>query len=704
VSESLSKTEKMCRPPEGGEDSQKQRTRIAAREFFRCILESNDDVVLCEASATLGLEFATPNCRAYGDSVLGLVAPESRGKLAKAIFQSGRDRVTRARVRSWDGRLADALVLCEEPSRRPDDDDDGTSTSSSKDRRGEITGLPGGGKKKDPPYVVGLFSVQPQTTKGRGGQVWTEEACRKAAEVGSKLTLTTSFCAAVDVDETGAVAAAAGLVVPRRVNPIDLIADRDRRRVVETFARAKASGHTVSSAIHDMTDVGRVLTTCAFRPSGGALLFVYACSTDDDQIDDDDDDTLNASFSRNLSLDDVREDERGSPQGGSSTSPSSYSSGRRSGVASSSSAADPHSRGGASTSTWNTSSSSSQKTPPTTFRPPPSSSVVNHSSSSSQKNKRKRQPSAVAIGGATFDERALAAAAGRTSAAAAKGERERGRGAASSPSSSDDEWGHFVFPDGDGVDLPPVPLVGHPPPDAVAQPKRNASGERRQRPPGGRRRPRPPQSDDDDDGDVVVHDVQYDDDERPAQRPFPLIDLDSVLPRQQSIEKYEASLRSYEAKSLTATRDTVAPTTREETPWTPPPPQPYDGAQLDSLLDAVLPRPESLVAFRDTMREYTTSTSRRENLDGDLVLGDHGGERIPRDDDVVLDDVLDDDVLDDDDDDDAFAGATLAAPQNDGGDDLDAAAVGLDLDNQRGDELDRPAPTTPPQPRLKIVG
>ena len=656
----------MCRPP-GGE----KRSRIAAREFFRCILEGNEDVVLCEASRTLDLEFSTPNAGLNDKvSVLALVAPESRGRFSKAIFRSAHDRVTRVRLRCRDGRLADALILCE-----------GTPSEEKP-------------QKKPPPYIVGLFSLEPKTAKVRGGQIWTEEACRKAAELGSKLVLTTTFCAAVDVDESGAVAAAAGLVVPRRVNPIDLIADRDRRRVVETFARAKTAGHTVSSAVHDMTDIGQVLTTCAFRQAGGALLFVYACSTaadgrradlsfcDDDHKSDDDDDSddqIAASFQRELSLVDVR--------------------------------GAQHQRGG-------------------------------------DVRKRKRERSTVSFASPN-SVTASSSSASRPCFDETKADK--------SPRSQqrmlqdDDEWGHFVFPDEPAFDLPPIghavsPTTSKSSPgpirvtvDAAAQPK------------GGSAVPlrtyftddEDDEYDDYDDDDDALDDLDlpssYTDGE--SETPHPpkwtpttactqletsldfrddprggkyVIDLDSVLPRQQSIENYEAAVRAL-----------------------PPAPAPaYETVQLDSILDAVLPRPESLLAFRDTMREIGSSVQQRARsfigLDDD---DDHEEEqqqrpRSPRE------RPADNDM-------DVSRRREVPPPpvqeqRHDVDLDLDDG-VGLDLDDDDGHDatglderhpappppplasetevyvppplttpdprlLHRHAPSTPPQPRLHIVG
>lgn len=128
----------------------------------------------------------------------------------------------------------------------------------------------------------------------------------------------------------------------------------------------------------------------------------------------------------------------------------------------------------------------------------------------------------------------------------------------------EDDWGHFVFPDGEPeFNLPPVPRVTQRSHRAAAC--REAS---------------------DDSSSEILADASQDEEDDPV-----VINIDTLLPSPQSIENYERALAAMGP----------APAVR------------YSALALDSLLTAVLPRPESIADFRASMIEIRNKSTQTQD-------------------------------------------------------------------------------------------
>jgi len=428
------------------------------------VLAGNEQVVLCEANASLGIEWLSSNAgvalggpRQRG-SVLSLVAPESRGFVSRAIFRAAKEKTTRVRVRANDGRDADLVVVADNDYLRAQrakhdiDDDPRLSRASGSS------------------YAIGLFVFdsrrppggssldrRPEGESSRGDEDDAERVGRRLATRGDCLVVLGVEAGAV-VDALGGCEETRGLLPGG--NPLELVAAADRPSVAAALSTEAGAPRSVvhRAAVHE----GLALWTCAPLGEDRWVVLVYV----------------------------AKHREQSSPTHSART-------------------------------------------------------VCGDEST----KKRKRVLS-------ILPEKALRGVFDEASAVSSP----------RSPRDDDEDWGHFVFPDGEpDFNLPPIeaaPRISH-----DAQPK----------------------------------------DEPPASTRV-VIDIDSLLPRQQSIDDYRRALETMPP----------APAVR------------YSALKLDSLINTVLPRPESIAAFRASMRQL-----RRRPRSAD-------------DDDVVFDD------RDDDDDDDCF--------------------------------------------------
>lgn len=520
---------------------------------LRGLLAGNEHVVLCEANASLGIEWLSPNAaEALGGSqqkgsVLSLVAPESRGVVSRAIFRAARENTTRVRVRANDGRDGDMVVAADNEYLRGLRDCDGTPVDDP--RRSRAAGSS---------YAIGLFIFDARKPPGGGAAPWAEASwCdRRASSVAGRLISRGNCICLLDVDDRGLVVQALGGLDDVKASalvgasPLVVVSDEQRNQVRAAFSEARRSGATRVSRTHRCAAAlnanATALSTCAFADGGGGcVILVYV-----------------ASHRRPDASTDAR----------MAKSPSLAAIAR---------------------------SLSIQDTDATS-------------------KKRKR-----ALSMACFDAPKLQAPRGCDAKhhpqARLFDESSSWSSEASSPPrragfDEDDDWGHFVFPDGEpDFSLPPIGAPnrsrgGHADRDARREPSNEAQPK--------------------------------DDASATPRRPPPMrvvIDIDSLLPRQQSIDNYQRAIAAM----------APAPALR------------YSALALDNLVSTVLPRPESIAAFRASMKELGRRRAASQAMSTDALDSTASsagrGDALPEEDALPRMDDADNDAMDDadmDDDDD----------------------------------------------------
>eukprot|EP00633_Aureoumbra_lagunensis_P007025 CAMPEP_0197323778 /NCGR_PEP_ID=MMETSP0891-20130614/70725_1 /TAXON_ID=44058 ORGANISM="Aureoumbra lagunensis, Strain CCMP1510" /NCGR_SAMPLE_ID=MMETSP0891 /ASSEMBLY_ACC=CAM_ASM_000534 /LENGTH=467 /DNA_ID=CAMNT_0042816493 /DNA_START=630 /DNA_END=2036 /DNA_ORIENTATION=- len=359
------------------------------------------------------------------------------------------------------------------------------------------------------------------------------------AFLGTQLVVKTNFCAAVQVNEFGTVISSAGRSIPSNTNPIDLIIPNDRRRVVQSLAHAKATGNKIATSIHSLLeDLGQVFTTCFFNEQGGALIFVYTLC---ESVSSQQDCLLATQKSQSPSFEKRRF--RATNEEMKNDNALAMSLERHLSLLE----------------TYRSSSSGERED------------VSQH--------KRKRVPSQISL--------QIPAPPPTPDQNYTKPPRHF--------CNDDDEWGHFVFPENEpGFNLPPV-IHDRPrlKPDTTAQPKcihhhYNAPQQHKYRKPFmvpafsptllPTLPPRYPINSNTSRQEASIQSQPPPKNSEEAA--MMLIDLDAVLPRQQSIENYEKEFADIQTKQCST--------------------QNYNN--LDNILETVLPRPESITAFENAMQ------------------------------------------------------------------------------------------------------
>lgn len=590
---------------------------------FRQLLEANEHVVLCEANASLGIEWLSPNAQlALGGSqqrgsVLSLVAPESRGFVSRAIFRAARENTTRVCVRANDGRDADLVVVADnEYLRLQRAKDSALASNRTTDDDPRLSRASGSS------YAIGLFIFDSRRPPGcrlpafhaasGSDEAWSKASGEEAAKVGAQISMHGDCLCLFDVDDDGLVVDAMGACDELTLSalelvgtsPLEVVLADDRARVSTAFAQARNAGASSACQIHrcasNYSATTLAISTCAFLPdasnmvttssttcgpeAAGCVVLVYvACHRQSTNSRVSESSSSLASIARELSLKDS--DSRGT------------GSKKRKRTLSTSVLIAPACDGGTKrpsghSSTEDIPSDQCGSTPLKAFEPHRL--FEEERTSADEPHAQADIFAARALAQRLFEEERPSDdeprhqddsqgvfALSTSDEAPPVLPAERRRRAHSAPSEDDDnDWGHFVFPEGEpDFNLPPIPSA------VITQRSHRAAAYR-----AAIERERTIMSTAGDKESDLSYEAQPKDDQcnghvRPTARPPDstrvVIDLDSVLPRQQSIDNYQRALAAM----------APAPAVR------------YSSLALDNLISNVLPRSESIAAFRASMRE-----------------------------------------------------------------------------------------------------
>lgn len=622
---------------------------------FRQLLQANEHVVLCEANASLGIEWLSPNALlALGGnqqrgSVLSLVAPESRGFVSRAIFRAARENTTRVCVRANDGRDADLVVVADNEylrlQRAKDSAHASTRTNYDDPRLSRASGSS---------YAIGLFIFDSRRPPGSrlpafqtpaGNETWTKASGEEAAKVGAQISIHGDCLCLFDVDDDGLVVDAMGacdeLTLSARelvgTSPLEVVLADDRARVSTAFAQARNAGASSACQIHrcasNYSATTLAISTCAFLPdssntgsdarsmscrpeAAGCVVLVYvACHRQSTTSRLSESSSSLASIARELSLKETESLAAGSKKRKRTLSTSVLiaptcdgGSKRPSGLSASGEClSDQFESCGGSTSLKELEGQRIfEEERASANEPCAQNDTVAACASSRRLFEEERasanEPSAQNDTGAACasarrlfeegrasaeeprvkDNSRVALASSKTCDSVPQLLRaERRRRANCAPSDDDEsDWGHFVFPDGEpDFNLPPIS------PTVITQRSHRAAAYR-----AAIERERSFMSTEG----AKESDLSYEAQPKEGQRNGHMrsiarlpdstrvvIDLDSVLPRQQSIDNYQRAVAAM----------APAPAVR------------YSSLALDNLISNVLPRPESIADFRASMRE-----------------------------------------------------------------------------------------------------